>query len=335
MQKGTIAIVFVQQALHAVQARGLDADALLRRAGIAPALLRLPQARVSAANYSVLWRLVNEALGDEFFGQDSRPMKVGSFAMLCHSVIHCRSLEHAIARALRFFGLLLDDISAELTREGDTATISLRVKPGAPVRVFAHETMLVLLHGLICWLVGRRVRLRVARFAYAEPKYSVEYQAMFSSHLEFERPLTEIVFDAACLSLPLVQSGESLKAFLRSAPENIVLKYKNEKGVSARVRQRLKSRPLNAWPDFETLCAEMNLAGSTLRRRLLKEGQSYQVLKDELRRDMAIDLLSHSRLNVSEIAIALGFAEPSAFYRAFRKWTGAVPTAYRTADARP
>jgi AraC-like DNA-binding protein len=66
-----------------------------------------------------------------------------------------------------------------------------------------------------------------------------------------------------------------------------------------------------------------------VRRRLDDEGQLYQSIKDDLRRDLAITYLSRSRRSVLEVALTLGFAEPSAFHRAFKKWTGANPGEYR------
>jgi AraC-like DNA-binding protein len=67
-----------------------------------------------------------------------------------------------------------------------------------------------------------------------------------------------------------------------------------------------------------------------LRRRLDEEGQSFQSIKDQLRRDLAINYLKHSSKSVTEIAIDLGFAEQSAFHRAFKKWTGMRPGEYRS-----
>jgi AraC-like DNA-binding protein len=91
----------------------------------------------------------------------------------------------------------------------------------------------------------------------------------------------------------------------------------------------LRALPPPEWPQFETMADELGLSHATLRRRLLEEGQSFQRIKDGLRRDMAIDLLTHSDKPITHIAIALGFAEPSAFHRAFRQWTGARPGEYR------
>ena len=82
-------------------------------------------------------------------------------------------------------------------------------------------------------------------------------------------------------------------------------------------------------PEFETLAGEMNMTAATLRRRLHDEGTSYQSIKDQLRRDLAISYLSHSARSAMDIGLELGFSERSAFHRAFKKWTGASPGEFR------
>ena len=333
MEKGSIAICFVEQAIRGVRQRRIDTAPILRAAGIAPHLLSIAQARVSAASYSTLWRLVAQALDDEFFGEDSHPMRVGSFAMLCHAMLDCATLEHAIRRASRFFALVLDDLGLTLEQGAGAAVIRLVQRNAQGPRIFAHETMLIMLHGLMCWLVGRRVPILQARFAYPEPAYSAEYKMMYSAHLSFDMPATQIEFEPRYLALPLVQDRETLQVFLRDAPENIVLKYKSERSVTAQVRRQLRSLSPIDWPHFEVVAAALHLTGSTLRRRLADEGQSYQGLIDELRRDLAIDALIHSSRTVSEISAQLGFSDPGSFHRAFKKWTGTPPAGYRKTRA--
>jgi AraC-like DNA-binding protein len=329
-EPGTVAICFVAAALESVRARHMDADALLTQVGLSPSLLQVPQARVSAKHYGELWRLVALTLDDEFFGQDSRRMKAGSFAMLVHSVIGCKNLGAALERSLRFYGLILDDVGGALTREGEEATITLKDRvAGAPPRIFGHEVLLMLLHGVACWLVGRRIPIQRARFAYPEPPHSPEYRLMYCTDLSYDRPHTGIVFAADYLDLPIVQNERTAKEFLRTAPESILVKYKNGTSLSARVRRRLRQLLPGEVPDFDRLAVELHMTTATLRRRLHEEGTSYQGIKDQLRRDLAISHLSHSDRNVMDIALELGFSERSAFHRAFRKWTGASPGAFR------
>jgi AraC-like DNA-binding protein len=331
-EPGTISICFVVAALQSVRGRDLDADELLAKVGLSSSLLQVPQARVSAQHYGALWRAIAAALDDEFFGQDSRRMKVGSFAMLCRSVLSCRTLRQALDRSLRFYALILDDISGIVERRGNEANIVLRERsPGADGRVFAHELLLMLIYGLSCWLVGRRIPILRTEFSYAEPAHSAEYRLMYCTDLRFNRPNTVIAFDASYLDLPVIQSERALKDFLRTAPEGILLKYKNGSSLSSRVRRRLRQFLPGAVPDFEQLARDMNMAPATLRRRLTEEGESYQSIKDQLRRDLAIGFLSHSSRSVMDIALELGFSERSAFHRAFRKWTGASPGEFRRA----
>ena len=329
-EPGTIAICFVAAALQSVRGRGLNADQLLANVGLSSSLLQVPQARVSAKHYGALWRAIAAALDDEFFDQDSRRMKVGSFAMLCHAVLSCKSLGQALERSLRFYALILDDISGTAQRDAQEARIVLADRAaGASHRIFAHELLLMLLYGVSCWLVGRRIPILRTEFSYAEPAHSAEYRLMYCADLRFNRPNTLLAFAAGYLDLPVVQNERSAKEFLRSAPENILLKYKNGSSLTARVRRRLRQVLPGVVPDFEQLAEEMGMTPATLRRRLHDEGESYQSIKDQLRRDLAISYLSHSTRSVMDIALELGFSERSAFHRAFRKWTGASPGEFR------
>jgi AraC-like DNA-binding protein len=329
-EPGTIAICFVAAALQSVRDRGLNADELLSNVGLASSLLQVPQARVSAKHYGALWRNIALALDDEFFGQDSRRMKSGSFAMLCHAAVACKTLGQALERSLRFYSLILDDISGTLVRDAGEARIVLHERvAGAGQRVFAHELLLLMLYGVSCWLVGRRIPILRAEYGFAEPAHSAEYRLMYCADLRFDRPNTAIAFAASHLDLPVLQNERSIKEFLRTAPESILLKYKNGSSLGARVRRRLRQFEHGEVPDFEGLAGELNLTPATMRRRLHEEGTSYQSIKDQLRRDLAIGYLSHTDRSVMEIALELGFSERSAFHRAFRKWTGASPGEFR------
>jgi AraC-like DNA-binding protein len=329
-EPGTIAICFVAAALQSVHGRNLNADELLANVGLSSSLLQVPQARVSAKHYGALWRAIAVALDDEFFGQDSRRMKVGSFAMLCHAVLSCKTLGQALDRSLRFYALILDDISGSAERDAKEARIVLHGRAaGVSQRVFAHELLLMLLYGVSCWLVGRRIPILRTEFSYPEPAHSAEYRLMYCADLRFSRPNTLLAFEASYLDLPVVQNERSAKEFLRTAPENILLKYKNVSSLTARVRRRLRQFLPGTVPDFEELAAEMSMTPATMRRRLNEEGESYQSIKDQLRRDLAISYLSHSNRSVMDIALELGFSERSAFHRAFRKWTGASPAEFR------
>jgi AraC-like DNA-binding protein len=113
----------------------------------------------------------------------------------------------------------------------------------------------------------------------------------------------------------------------------VFLKYKNVDGWSARVRRRLKQSDGANWPAFEEVAAEFNVAPSTLGRRLEAEGTTFQAMKDDVRRDLAIHHLHETTRSVGDIARDLGYEDVSAFRRAFKKWTKSRPASYRKASA--
>jgi len=328
---GSVAIAFVREALDGVARRGLDPLPLLHSAGIDAALLERDDARVSADAFGTLWLEIARVLDDEFFGLDTRRLKVGSFATLTHLTLHTRNLHEALLRGTRLLNLLLDDTRIEFAVREEILELRFVVlrDAGEARRRFAHETLFVMLHGLLCWLIGRRITVRTARFAYSQPPWWREYIAVYAGDVGFDAPQTVFTFSALELSAPVVQTERTAKEFLQRAPRNFIVKYKNPKSLAARIRRRLRSEPPEQWPDFEALAEEFGVSVSTLRRRLDDEGQSFRGIRDALRRDLAIRQLTRSSQTIGDIAQSLGFAEPSAFHRAFRQWTGVSPGDYR------
>ena len=327
-ERGTVSASFVDTALRCAERRGISREILLERAGIAPAVLAAPLARVSAAQYGRLWSAIADALDDEFFGQDSHPMRRGSFALLCHAALDSRDAKQALARIAGFLRLVLDDLQCEIDTSAEQVRIRFADAAGAQP-MFAYATAFVMIYGLLCWLVGRRVPILAAHFRCPEPAARDEYQLMFCDAMSFDQPATFIDLAPDCVALPVVQTGATLKVFLREAPANFIVKYRNPDSLAARIRRKLRQSPPADWPDSERLSGALNMAEATLRRRLKQEGTSYQAIRDALRRDLAIARLADTTQTIAEIAHALGFAEPSAFHRAFRNWTGVRPAAYR------
>ncbi|NIF52899.1 AraC family transcriptional regulator [Burkholderia sp. Ax-1724] len=356
--KGTISVSLVEETLALARARGFDALPLAEAAGIAAPMLASPKSRVSSAQYGALWTGIARALDDEFFGQDSHPMKSGSFVAMTQMALGARNGAQALARAVGFMRLVLDDLGAVIETNAETGaatkvetkveaapgTGSLRdtrqrvrlkfvERPGAPApAMFAYATYFILVYGLVCWLVGRRIPLLEARFRCAAPPAAHEYRLMFCESMHFDEPESYVDLEPAFLDLPVIQTARSARAFLRDAPGNFIVKYRNAGSLAARVRKTLRALPTANWPAADQMAARLHVAEATLRRHLKQEGYTYQSIKDALRRDIAIAELQRTHRTIADIANAVGFAEPSAFHRAFRKWTGMRPADYRPAS---
>lgn len=329
----TIPIAFVQGMLSGIRARGraapIDVDAALEDAGIAPALLDAPGARVTAEQYVALFALLMERLDDEALGFLSRRLKRGSFALMTRATLGAPTFEAALRRVAHTFGLLQDDLTLVLLHEGALAGFGLRLNDSAAVQQnFLHELMLRVYWRLLAWLHGGRLAARRFDFGFELPPYADGYAKVFPGALQFGQPCTAVWFDAGALQAPVHRDTQAMNLFLAAAPANVILPPLAEQAVSARVRSVLQQkRP--AWADLATAASSLHMSVSTLQRHLATEGTSFQSLKDQLRRDLAIVRLNTSTVPLAALAEELGFADSAAFQRAFKAWRGGAPGSYR------
>ncbi|MFF7108838.1 AraC family transcriptional regulator [Pseudomonas sichuanensis] len=325
----TVAVYFLNAMLHALRERPQARDAHLRAVGIEPGLLAQPQARVPAKAFAQLWLALIDELNDEFFHLDSHGMPLGSFALICRGLIQEPNLDKALRQCLSSFALFLRDLHGTVTVRGARAVISVQSSIEDPLtRVYAEETYLVLVVGLLCWLAGRRIAIDRTELALTRPAQEDD-ALLWGPDLRLGSGRTEVEFDSAWLRLPVMQDLPALKTFLRSAPQGLVIRFRNQNGLVAEVYRHLRARHYGQWPTLNAMAERQRLSASSFRRQLEREGRSYQQIKDEVRRAMAFELLREGCLSIAEIAEQTGFQEPSAFHRAFKKWTGQSPGIYR------
>ncbi|CAD5109344.1 AraC family transcriptional regulator [Zestomonas carbonaria] len=332
MRERTIASHFVRAALRGAERQGYDTGPLLAELNIRPELLSEPRARVTPEQFARLVQRVWEELDDEYMGFGRQCSKRGTFAMMCHSIIHCETLDKALNRGTLFYGLFPEAPLLHLERDGDQARLVLDTSDLWDPDHFLTESLLVLWHRLGSWLVGQRIRLLQATFTYAEPPHASEYDLLFPGARQFHAPRTSLLFQARYLDMPLLQDERTLKQFLKNSPADLLARPDGGDSLTSQIR-RLLGRDCSHWPDLEHVARQLHTSPQTLRRHLREEGTSFQELKDHLRRDLAIYHLGRDSLAIQDIAAQLGFSEPSAFHRAFKKWTGLTPGAYRTHQA--
>ncbi|MBU3094109.1 AraC family transcriptional regulator [Acinetobacter baumannii] len=328
LSKGTISIALVHEALSAAYAKGLNTQIILNKAGIPAELLMTPKARVPVATYAQLWIELANAMDDEFFGMDSHPMRRGSYKLLTKLVSTAETLEKALYDILKFFNFVLDDIRGELIREQEKAYLVIHDQE-QPKRMFTYATFLMLVHGLMCWLVDQRISLNSIAVRCPKPNDIQDYLIRFCEDIDFNAEINQIEFDAHYLDIKIKKDKKALYDFLEQTPQNLLVRFKNENALSVVIRRHLLKLHPAEWPELKDVAQQLNISEATVQRRLKHEGVSYQQIKNEIRCDIAIERLSKSNDSIQDISEDLNFHDPSAFHRAFKKWTGVSPGAYR------
>ncbi|MEC3916405.1 AraC family transcriptional regulator [Nocardia sp. CDC160] len=268
------------------------------------------------------WRLT----GDEMFGLGPNPVPRGAFQLLCLAVSSAPDLGSAMWRfadaAAVFPGLprFTVEVGAEHTRWA----ADLRLVDDAE-HLMADATV-VFAHRLFGWLTGGPLPVRRVEFCYPRPADTTAYERNFQSPLLFDRPRAALVIDNHLLGMAIVQTENALAALLGRAPLGFLDRTDTPQSIGDQVRALLATDP---WQTVDDIARRLHISTPTLRRRLHADHTTVSALRDDLLRQAAVTGLTRHHETIAELSTRLGFSEPSAFTRAFRRWTGTTPHHYR------
>jgi AraC-like DNA-binding protein len=317
--------------LHGIRLHNLPQQPILERAGINPNRLNKHDQREHTDQVARLFKGVQDALDDEFMGFTENPCKVGLFATMSELVSRCGTLGELLEKAISFYNLVSTDIPMGLSIVNGKAVFEFTMaKPMLDPQHFMAEFWLVIWHRFPSWYIGEPIRLEETHFTFPEPTHKSELQIMFPSTLQFNSRANRLVFDAQYLNKPLLRSDQELTQYLENAPADVMtipgsgtlLEAQIERIISQRSTERL------VFGTIHELAEELSMSPQTLHRRLKDSATSYQKIKDNLRRNLAIAKLINEKLSVEQVSDAVGFSESRSFTRAFKHWTGLTPREY-------
>lgn len=322
-------MAFVRAILLAYERQGVNPKQALETAQIAPEDIKKDTARITALQMEALSDFAMRELDDEGLGWFSRRLPWGSYGMLARASLGAPTLGLAMARWCRHHGLITDDLHLSIRTEGHRSTLVITENRNlGALREFALVSVLRNAIGLASWFIDSRLPVLSAQFPFPLPQHADAYKVLFSTKITFGAQHAAIELDARYLSLPLKRDEAAMQQMLQRALPLMVRRYRRDRLLVQRVRQILANTP-DVMHSARTLADELHVSTRTLHRQLKEEGASLQTLKDEMRRNKAIELLNRTERPIKQVAQAAGFAGEKSFIRAFRAWTGYSPAEYR------
>lgn len=324
----TVSIAYLREVLAAMEVDDAAVAEALRHAGIAPELLDRPAARLTEQQFASLYRFLAIRCDDEMPRLFSRPLRPGALKFTCLALLEARDLYTALHRWSMVLRLLQDDVRLEVSKGPGMGSIALAEQPGRPCKPVALDLLLKLVHGVSSWLIDRRIPLVRVDLSFPRPSAAADWDTLYPGPVAYGMPRCTLHLEPGYLQQPVRRARSDLRGFLRRAPEDWLFVPFKEPRLEHRLREYVATR-LPAPVTGEGAAAALHLSVRTLHRRLAAEGSSLQRVKDQLRRDLAIQRLTGSQDAIAAIAAQLGFDGPASFHRAFKAWTGSTPGTYR------
>jgi AraC-like DNA-binding protein len=322
-----IASAIVAPVVHALHDAGFDATQALPATAEA-----LGQPFVSGELADALMEKAAAALAEPALGLlVARRIPIGALGMLDYALCTSARLREALERVSRHYGLATQRVTLELFDTQGVASLVLTRNPAVSHSRHWIEFSFALIAERIRQSTGEPVKFTEVTFTHDAPAKPSPYEAFFGVPVRFSEPQDALRFPVALLDHPLRTASAPLVDLLDERMREIDT---SGDPFLARVRRAIVERFDAGEVDLAHAASRLRMSARTLQRELGRRGVSHRALVDFVRRERAFLLLADGDLSLSEVASRVGFREPSGFFRAFRRWAGTSPQAFRDARLR-
>ncbi|MCA9691514.1 MAG: AraC family transcriptional regulator [Myxococcales bacterium] len=316
-----------QTLLRAATMAGLDRASLLAAAGLDEMAIADHDAYIDERAHERLAEAILRRLPGVNFGlRAGQAATLATAGALAYVLRACATLGAMLEQWCRYHRFLTTTTRWSLGRAAAEVSLELDAHTESGARGQSIEGQLTVVTTLGRALTGVAWRPLALRLRHAPAGDPAEHRAFFGIDPEFEADTNAMTLAASTLALPVQArrggpgSSALADALLGGAPE--------DDRVSARVRAALRAGLSLGQRQRPEIAAQLGVSDRTLARRLQEEGTSFAELLDAVRHELARAHLERGQLAVYEVAFLLGYAEPSAFHRAFKRWTGVTPREY-------
>lgn len=325
----TVPMRQVRELIDAAAARGIAQDELLDWASLDQGLLETPRARVSLKQFSRLYTGIAAALEDEELGLHHTPSRPGTAEVLCRIGVTASNFADCAAIIARGCNAMTGDFKVDCVSDNNEIQIRFRERQKeAEKRLLAYEIILLTTYAIMSWLFGQRLPLMCADFPCKSPRHMIELRTLLAGAKRFNQPYAALRFPNHIQDLQIIRNAAEIPRFIRRAPASMIEALLVRESIALET-QRVLQLALPVLLSLTEVAERLAVSPRTLHRRLEEADLSFQQIKDNLRRDIALHLLTRGSTPLKQIATDLGFSDQSTFQRAFVQWTGLPPGEYR------
>lgn len=322
-----LSILCARPVVDALERAHRDADQVLRAAGLSRAALADVSNRVPRSLVLDLWERGALAAKDASFGiHVAEQLPKGAYDVIEYLFSTSATLSEGLSRLSDYMRLIYEPSNMRFTSEAHAGRLERRVT--TPCRHFDEFfwTLVVMRGREACALDWAP---RSVAFQHWRAHHDGELERVFRCPLEFGQPTGALLVPGELLTAPHVQTDSRLLSILLRYADSLLAARPDRGDPVALVASELVQQLTRGVPTLRSVAAALKQPERTLQRRLAEHGVSHSSLLDGVRRDLALKHIADASLSIGEIGYLLQFADPAAFHRAFKRWTGESPQAHR------
>ena len=325
----TVSGAWTRMVVEGLESLGLDVHGLCQLANLPYAALVDPDARVPYDQVTLLWRAAERRTGDRNLGLHAAE-RVQPVVNHIHShlILSSRNLRDGIAATLPTLALLGHGTEVELKEMEDAFSVQFEHARGdLPPGRHAVEFAAVIMRAVYGMVSGGPLPLRGAEFAHPHPGDHREHERVLGCPVRFACKRNALLVDRELMLRPSRHHSAELMRRMREVADSHLSRI-SQPSFGSELRAILRGRLEDGPYDADSIAAELHMGLRTLQRRLGAEGTAFSEVLDAARREVALELIE-TDLPVRDLARLCGFSGSRALTRAFRRWTGSTPAAYR------
>jgi AraC-like DNA-binding protein len=333
-----VRLKFVENVLRFAAARGIDANDLARRAGLASegSSSPSPSGDVPWSAFVELSRLAEHELADPFLGiRLAQENKRGSFGVIEFLARNAPDLGSAFDTFARYQRIISDCLVWSRRSSDGNAIFEYSASRGVPLEEARHlnETSIASVVRYFRELVDPSFAPRTVWFMHARPHDVGELVSFFGTKdIAFNRATSGFACDPDFVKRPIASADPDLLPLLEQHARLLLASTPDVHDFLGVVRQKVRAELSRGAPTMESIAEKLHMATRTLQRRLAEHETTFQDLVDDVRQKLSFDLLADPQRAVTEVAFLLGYTSERAFLRAFKRWTGTTPVAHRARE---
>ncbi len=306
-----------------------DVSDVLRQDGLTEKSLVDPETRLPTERSRALAKRIFAVLGDPEVGlHAAERFRLEDADLIGYLARHSESPLDALEALPKYARLIGDAALCRVTVAEGRVELCAGLTGGREPLPEAIDFWTAVIVRAMRAITGYRVRLLEVRLARPRPRRTAGYRQAFGAPVTFDAEESALVFGEAELREPFHDSDPSLRRILERRADDVLGALPEAATLEAQVRAAIRRRLTHDPLGLESIALDLGMSERTLRRRLRESGHTYRALLDAVRAERAVALADERRHSVAAIAELVGFADPTAFARAFRRWTGSAPHEY-------